>query len=110
MEAADGTLPCFTDRLWMRSREEEKGPVQIYRPENFPFPPARGREGLAFRSDGTFEYITPGRGDRPSKNAGRWCSDPGDQTRVTAEISGQTIELRIVEVTSDMLRLEWPRQ
>jgi hypothetical protein len=97
----------LTDRVWMRSREEEKGPVRVYRPEDYPFPLARGREGLMFHRDGTFEYIAPGRGDVPGKETGRWRSAPGNPARITAEISGTTIELNVLEVTDEVLRLEW---
>ena len=47
---------------WLRSPEEETGDVRVYRPEDHPFPPARGREGLTFHSDGRFDYRAPGRG------------------------------------------------
>jgi len=98
---------ALTDRVWMRSHEEEQGPVRLYRPQNYPFPPARGREGLEFRSDGTFDYLTPGRGDKPVSNTGRWRSAPNDPIRITANIGGTVIELKIVELKDDMLRLEW---
>jgi len=97
----------LTDRVWMRSREEEQGPVRVYRPEGYPFPPARGREGLAFNGDGTFAYIAPGRGDRPGREVGRWRSAPGDPARITAEVGGARIELNVLEVTDQVLRLEW---
>jgi len=99
-----GTL---TDQVWMRSQEEEKGPVHIYRPQDYPFPPARGREGLSFGSDGAFEYITSSGGDQPVRVPGRWQGDPADPALISAEADGVKIELKIIEVTDDMLRLEW---
>ncbi|MGH4011076.1 MAG: hypothetical protein ACRDTH_23440 [Pseudonocardiaceae bacterium] len=105
--AAAGAVPNLTDRVWLRSREEEKGSVRVYRPENFPFPPARGREGLVFHADGGFDYLGPGRGDQPGKATGTWRTDPSDSSRITADAAGQTIELRILEVTGDVLHLEW---
>jgi hypothetical protein len=62
-----------------------------------------------FHAGGGFDYLSPGRGDRPGKDSGSWRSDPGDRARVTAEVGGQTIELRILEVTGDVLRVEWLR-
>lgn len=91
----------------MRSHEEEQGPVRVYRPQDFAFPPARGREGMAFHSDGTFELISPGRGDRPTRDQGRWRSAPGDPGRITVTIDGATLELNIVEATDNVMRLEW---
>jgi hypothetical protein len=105
---AAGAVPNLTDRVWLRSREEEGGPVRVYRPEGYPFPPARGREGLLFHADGGFHYLGPGRGDRPDKSTGTWRgSDPSDSSRITATVADQTIELRIMEVTEEVLYLEW---
>jgi hypothetical protein len=92
----------LTDRTWLRSQEEEQGALRVYRPEGHPFPPARGREGLTFHSDGRFDYRAPGRG---GTETGTWRTVPGG---VRADIAGQQIPLRIREVGDDVLRLEWP--
>jgi len=82
---------AFTDRTWLRSPEEETGDVRVYRPEDHPFPPARGREGLTFHSDGRFD--------------GTWTDTGGE---VRADIAGQVIKLYVTEVGDDVLRLRWP--
>lgn len=92
----------LTDRTWLRSPEEEQGAVRVYRPEGYPFPPARGREGLTFHSDGRFDYRAPGRAGTAT---GTWQAAPGG---VRVDIAGQQILLRIREVGDDVLRLEWP--
>jgi hypothetical protein len=92
----------LTDRTWLRSPEEEQGALRVYRPEGHRFPPARGREGLTFHSDGRFDYHAPGRG---GTETGTWRDVPGG---VRADIAGQQIVLRIREVGDDVLRLEWP--
>jgi hypothetical protein len=92
----------LTDRVWLRSPEEERGAVRVYRPEDHPFPPARGREGLTFHDDGSFVYRAAG---RAGEEAGRWQRTP-DGVRV--DVAGQVIPLRITEVGDDVLRLEWP--
>jgi hypothetical protein len=92
----------LTDRVWLRAPEEEHGGLRVYRPEGHPFPPARGREGLTFHSDGRFDYRAPGRG---GTETGTWRGT-GDEVR--ADIAGQVIPLRITEVGEDVLRLEWP--
>ena len=89
---------------WWRSHEEETGPVRVYRPEGFPFPPARGREGFALHPDGRFDHLGPGRGDRPVVTAGTWERD-GD--RITAHVDGRRIDLDVVEETADVLRAHW---
>jgi len=91
----------------MRSHEEESGDVRVYRPDGFPFPPARGREGLSFHADGHLDYLVPGRGDRPTTEPGTWRADPADPARLTARVAGQTIGLRVTAVGDDVLRLAW---
>lgn len=100
-------MKTFTDRVWMRSHEEETGDVRVYRPQDRPLPPARGREGLSFHADGRLDYLVPGRGDVPTTEPGTWVADPGDSTHVTAEVCGQAIDLRITGVSDDELRLKW---
>ena len=95
-------MDAFTDRIWLRSPEEETGDVRVYRPEDHPFPPARGREGLTFHSDGRFDYRAPGRG---GTETGTW-KDTGGEVR--ADIAGQVIKLYVTEVGDDLLRLRWP--
>jgi hypothetical protein len=92
----------LTDRTWLRSPEEERGALRVYRPEGHPFPPARGREGLTFHSDGRFDYHAPG---RAGMEIGTWREVPGG---VRADVAGQQIVLHIREVGDDVLRLEWP--
>ena len=99
---APGVVKDLTDRTWLRSQEEETGDVRVYRPADHPFPPARGREGLTFHSDGRFDYRAPGRG---GTETGTW-HDSGDEVR--ADIAGQVIRLYVTEVGDDVLRLRWP--
>ncbi|TKJ17973.1 hypothetical protein [Blastococcus sp. CCUG 61487] len=97
-------------RTWLRSHEEEEGPIRVYRPQGgHAFPPARGREGLVFHEDGRFEYRQAGRGDRPDTVPGTWRIAPGGGDQVLADAGGEEIELRITEATADVLRLEWLR-
>ncbi len=105
--SAAGAVPNLTDRVWLRSREEEKGSARVYRPEGYPFPPTRGRDGLVFHADGDFDYLGPGRDDRPGKDTGTWHTDPTDSSRINANAAGHTIELRILEATDEVLHLEW---
>lgn len=97
----------LSGRAWIRSQEEETGPVRVYRPQGHAFPPARGREELVFHEDGRLDYVQPGRGDRPAGISGTWRTAPGDDHRVLADLAGQLIELQITEITPDLLRLQW---
>jgi hypothetical protein len=107
LSSAAGVVEHLTDRVWMRSHEEEQGPVRVYRPQGFAFPPARGREGMRFHADGTFELVSAGRGDRPGSDRGRWQSQSGNPGRITVSIDGTTLEFSVLEVNENVLRLEW---
>ena len=65
---------------WLHSREEDTDDVEVYRPESWDFPPARGRRGIEFCPGGELRLIGPGPGDRPETRPG---------TREALEIVGQ---------------------
>ena len=48
------TLPSSIFRRWTHSHEEDQANILVYRPQDYLFPPARGREGLEFRKNGEF--------------------------------------------------------
>ena len=48
------TLPSSIFRRWTHSQEEDQVDILVYRPKDYLFPPARGREGLEFRENGEF--------------------------------------------------------
>jgi len=66
------TLPSTIYRRWTHSREEDQGDIRVYRPSDYPFPPARGREGLEFREDGEFIRYQIAPTDGSLAVHGRW--------------------------------------
>ncbi|MFJ8047187.1 hypothetical protein [Streptomyces luteogriseus] len=64
--------PSGLFRSWLHSYEEDHEDVRVYRPDDFPFPPARGRRGMEFAPDGAFVDHPLGRGDAPGAVPGRW--------------------------------------
>jgi hypothetical protein len=92
-------------RRWQHSFEEDDDMAAVYRPADFPFPRARGREGIEFRPDGTVVDWQIGPGDRSQPVEGRWILEQSGRIRLTfgAGISDRTIELLAVD--DDVLRL-----
>ncbi|MEC4019216.1 hypothetical protein [Streptomyces sp. H27-D2] len=77
-------LPSGLFRSWVHSYEEDTEGVAVYRPADFPFPPARGRRGLELAADGTFTGHPIGRGDAPDAVTGHWqAADDGRRLAVT---------------------------
>lgn len=71
-KAAKGTLPEGIFKVWMHSREEDKGGVKVYRPRDFKFPPARGRAGFEMKKDGEFVELAIAAADGTEKIKGKW--------------------------------------
>lgn len=92
-------------RRWVRVPEEDRAGVRVYRPATDPLPPARGREGIELRPDGTYLIWTAGPVDAPvPSGAGRWTGEPSDRLRLSPDRGdGETVE--VVAVDDRVLQL-----
>lgn len=64
-------------RVWMHSAEEDTETVEVYRPEGFDFPRARGREGFEVKPKGVFVLHAIAPTDGIERIVGKWtCKDP----------------------------------
>ena len=90
-------VPDKLMRHWTHSREEDSDDLRVYRPDDWDFPPARGRRGFELRPDGELLVYGPGATDRPEATAGRWESSGAGRVRVGDE------ELEIVSLEPDRL-------
>jgi len=99
-------MPSNTDdlqRAWVHSHEEDSGNVLVYRPADFDFPPARGRDALDLRPGGELRYGGPGPDDRPVSLTGKWTFDGN---AVTLEVPGRNTErLTVQSIEPDKLIL-----
>ena len=66
---------------WLHSHEEDTDEAQVFRPGDFDFPPARGRDGFELRADGTSLELRPGPADQPEQAEGSWKLE-GDRLTV----------------------------
>lgn len=60
---------------WINSHEENRDGIHVFRPEEYEFPPSRGRMSFTLRADGTAVIGQPGPDDRGATGAGRWELD-----------------------------------
>lgn len=98
------TNPLF--QVWVHSREEDTDDVEVYRPQDFAFPPARGREGFQIRSDGTFVRRDIGPADGTVEVSGRWTAKVVQATFDDPGVEPSTLDLQ----SYDEERLELRRQ
>ncbi|MEW2613827.1 hypothetical protein AB0937_27280 [Streptomyces sp. NPDC047880] len=92
-------------RSWFHSCEEDHEDVRVYRPEDFPFPPARGRRGMEFVPDGTVVDHPLGRGDAPGAVRGRWRLVSDRHLVLTFGGARADRELEIVHCDDQMLQV-----
>lgn len=78
-------LPNEIFRRWGHSFEEDTEDITVYRPSEYPFPPARGRAGIEFRSDGEFIDWTIGPTDASHGISGHWRMEGSRRVRVYFE-------------------------
>ena len=64
-------------RRWSHAHEEDSSGSSVFRPEDFPLPPSRGRRSYEFAADGTVLLISPGPTDRRETTRGTWSALPG---------------------------------
>lgn len=99
-------MNAFGDHIlgkWAHSHEDDSGDTRVYRPSDYPFPPARGRAGMEFRGDGSFVEYSVGRADAPESSPGRWRAF--DDRRVRVDLGGRTRVFEIVQCDGDILRI-----
>ena len=98
-------LPVEIFRKWTHSREEDQGAIKVYRGEGFNFPPARGRDGIEFRQDGTFIEWAIGAADNQRAIPGHWTASDSTHVRVTFDEQRPPRDLEIVQCDRDILKV-----
>lgn len=90
-------------KAWMHSHEEDRGDELVYRTADYPFPPARGRDGFELLAGGALRYRGPGADDRRIAIDGTWRIEGDD---LIIHVAGRSPErLKIRRVESDRLTL-----
>jgi len=91
-------------KTWVHSHEEDKGGMQVFRPADYPFPPARGRDALSLKADGSLVKSISGADDRATKMpAGSWKVQ--DEKLILQQQGGACNEYAIESVNADKLLL-----
>ncbi|GAA2527945.1 hypothetical protein [Pilimelia columellifera] len=97
-------LPPSLFRRWVHVREEDAHGVLVYRPADHPIAPARGRDGLEFRPDGTLTVFSSGPVDSPVGRDGVWRAEPNGALALSHPGGGDE-RFQIVDIDQDQLRL-----
>jgi hypothetical protein len=63
-------------RRWVHSHEEDTDTEMVFRPDDFEFPPSRGRVAFELKEDGTALERAIGPTDVPEETERGWALDP----------------------------------
>jgi hypothetical protein len=74
--------PDSLAKTWLHSHEEDTAGSQVFRPSDFPFPPARGRDALTLNPDGSLQRSGAGPDDRRRNLSGGSWKVQGDNLHV----------------------------
>jgi hypothetical protein len=89
---------------WVHSQEEDTATEAVYRPDTYPFPPARGRTSFDLRPLGALVKSAIAPDDRRAKSQGNWKLEDGDKLAFYADDPAKPEEvMRIASVTKDKL-------
>lgn len=99
--------PSILTGMWIHSFEEDNTRQKVYRPEDYPFPAARGREGFEIRQDGRFIYRVIAPADGYLTYEGEWELRNGRILSVRFEREEiQDFSLSILSATENKLVVE----
>lgn len=102
---SNNELPKEIFKHWVHSFEEDTKDITVFRPNNYNFPPARGRDGFEIKKDGKFIQYRIGPTDRTEKVYGHWKTRGKDKILVYLR-SKETVSytINIISCTNDVLK------
>lgn len=97
----DGIDSSVLTRAWIHAHEEDEGDLLVFRPADYPVPPARGRDSLTLSANDELTRGGPGPDDRHVTETGTWRVDGRE---LVLQVPGRPEErLEIVSVDPEKL-------
>ena len=91
---------------WIHSHEEDSEEIKVYRPNEYNFPPARGREGFELKENGEFIRYGIGATDKSETVVGTWKAVDENKIQVSFDNqSYQSFTIDIVSSDEDVLKI-----
>lgn len=94
-------------RRWVHSFEEDTPQYWVYRPDDYEFPPSRGRDGFSITEDGSFVEYRIGPTDRLDTHQGEW--ERTDNVIRVALDDDKTMEIIVQSLAERELRMAVPK-
>lgn len=104
-----GVPPEITG-IWLHCHEEDTVSTMVFRPQTYAFRPARWRDAIELRADGTCIWHGSGPDDRGQAVHGQWEDLGDEQAQFTfPTAAGQPFRHRIQSWAPDQLIVEKER-
>lgn len=87
-------------RGWLHSHEEDSQETVVYRPDDYPFPPSRGRVGFEFLAGGYLIYQAIAPADGPELMHGRWEQTSPGIIEIEIDEPEQPVKRETLEIVS----------
>lgn len=87
-------------RTWLHSFEEDQADILTYRPNDYDFPPSRGRTGFLLEENGVIKEYNIAPTDGLEEKIGHWEFTSDKQVLVTFSEHDQPEERYIIEIIS----------
>lgn len=93
--------------IWLHSHEEDTGSTMVFRPRAYTFPPARWRDAIELRADGTCIWHGSSPDDRGQAVPSRWEDLGHGQAQITTPMApGGVVNHRIRSSAPDRLVID----
>ncbi|WP_026461924.1 hypothetical protein [Adhaeribacter aquaticus] len=99
--------PFLFGKIWIHAAEEDNLEIKVYRPNTYPFPPARGRTGFALEKEGVFKLYTIAPTDGLEEHEGNWKLIKPNQLQVTFKDATYNLNLEFVSISENLLSLRF---
>ena len=104
--AGEMALHKQLEGTWLHAYEEDDNGVQVYRPNTYAFPPARGRTGFAFDRAGLFTQYDIAPTDGLEGRKGTWKMDGDHIMRIALDDKKDPdYRLEIVSLQNNVLKV-----
>jgi hypothetical protein len=83
--------------IWLHSHEEDTASAMVFRPRDYPLPPARWRDAIELRADGTCIWHGSSPDDRGQAIPGSWQELENGQAKISSTAAEGGSRPRLVQ-------------
>lgn len=101
----------ITGQVWIHSFEDDEIGIEAYRPKEYNFPPARGREGFEIKEDGSFLFYGIAPTDGTQVDKGYWeLGDEGIEVILSGNIAvNEMFMFEVISLGDGILKIKKKR-